>query len=261
LTIDGIGALIDLKEGGGIVLKSKELITALRLAEELDLSVDTIWRYTRDKKIPFVEIGNKQYRYNLELVLSALASNKTAKMRIDFESYCRIPWDPGYRLEVLDGELIKDPIPNVNHQRILLTLAGILRNYFKAVDTDGELFIAPLDVKLDQYTVVQPDLFYLTGEQKELIKESYINGAPYLVVEVLSPYNRSKDRLQKLQLYQKAKVLQYWIVDPEDKTIECYQLIEGLYSLITYGMDNDLLKHQNFEGLRIELDQLWPDRY
>ena len=260
MTIVSLNALIVVREGGGIVLKSKELITAHRLAEELNLSVDTIWRYTRDKKIPFVEIGNKQYRYNLDLVLSALASSNIEKERVDFESYRRIPWESGYRLEVLDGELVKDPSPNVNHQRTVLILSEIVRKYFRAKDADGELFIAPLDVKLDQHTVVQPDLFYLSGEQKALIKESHINGAPQLVVEVLSPFNRSKDRLQKLQLYQKAKVLHYWIVDPEDKTLECYQLIEGLYSLIAYGIDDDLLEHQNFEGLRIELNLLWPDR-
>lgn len=241
------------------MLKSKELITAHRLAEELNLSVDTIWRYTRDKKIPFVEIGNKQYRYNLDFVLSALANNNEEKERFDFESYTRIPWDPGYRLEVLDGELVKDPSPNVNHQRIVLTLSEMLRKYFRVADADGELFIAPLDVKLDQYTVVQPDLFYLSGDQKMLIKESYINGTPHLIVEVLSPFNRSKDRLQKLQLYQKAQAQHYWIVDPEDKTIECYHLIDGLYSLIVCGIDDDRLEHQYFAGLRIELNLLWPD--
>lgn len=241
------------------MLKSKELITAHRLAEELDLSVDTIWRYTRDKKIPFVEIGNKQYRYNLDQVLSALAGSNAEKERVDFESYRKIPWDSGYRLEVLEGALVKDPSPNVNHQRIILTLSEVLKEYFKTVDADGELFIAPLDVKLDQYTVVQPDLFYLTGQQKTLVNDSYIDGAPYLVVEVLSHYNRSKDRLQKLQLYQKSKVLHYWIVDPEDKTMECYQLKNGLYSLVAFGIDHDPLEHQDFKGLRIELGQLWPD--
>jgi Uma2 family endonuclease len=259
LTITYLNALIVVKEGGGILLKSKDLITAHRLAEELDLSVDTIWRYTRDKKIPFVEIGNKQYRYNLNQVLSTLAGSNAEKGRVDFESYSRIPWDPGYRLEVLDGVLVRDPSPNVNHQRIILTLSEVLKDYFKTVDADGELFIAPLDVRLDQYTVVQPDLFYLAGEQKALINESYINGAPQLVVEVLSPFNRSKDRLQKLQLYQKSKVLHYWIVDPEDKTMECYQLKDGLYSLVAFGIDHELLEHQNFEGLRIELGKLWPD--
>lgn len=241
------------------MLKSKELITAHRLAEELDLSVDTIWRYTHEKKIPFVEIGNKQYRYYLDQVLSELAGSNAENERVDFESYRKIPWAPGYRLEVLEGALAKDPSPNINHQRIILKLSEILRNYFRAVDTDGELFIAPLDVKLDQYTVVQPDLFYLTGQQKTLVTDYYIDGAPYLVIEVLSNYNRSKDRLQKLQLYQKSKVFHYWIVDPEDKTMECYLLKNGLYSLVAFGIDHDPLEHQDFKGLRIELGQLWPD--
>lgn len=259
MTLAVINALI--VHGVDVMLKSKELITAHRLAEELNLSVDTIWRYTREKKIPFIELGNKQYRYNLEQVMSALAVSKAVENdKVDFDSYSKIPWEPGYRIEVLDGEIVKDPSPNVNHQRIILRLAEILKEYFYSIDPEGEILVAPLDVKLDFYTVVQPDLFYLTGNQKALVEKSHIDGAPHLIVEVLSPHNNSKDRLQKLQLYQMAGVDHYWIIDPEDKTAECYQLKDNVYSLVASGMDDVQLEHPAFKGLKLNLRNIWPDR-
>lgn len=245
--------------------ENEELITAQVLAEKLNLSVETIWRYTRENKIPFIELGKKQYRYKSCDVIRALSGSEVRESKTDYiietgknfsyEDYLKLPEESGY--EVLEGTLVKEPSPNVMHQRLSRCLQRILEDYFRKVDPDGEVFNAPLDVTFSDITVVQPDLFYVAGSQKEIIKEKRIDGSPLLIVEILSPCNYRRDRLQKMQIYQKAQVKHYWLVSPEEKTLECFALRDGKYTLLTSGMDEDIVEHPDFKDLRISLEKLW----
>ena len=250
------------------MVRDKKLITAQALAEVLDLSVETIWRYTRELKIPAINLGAKQYRYNLTDVINALTGQAikedtanynvdTATKKFTYQDYLKLPEEPGYHFEVLDGVLCKEPSPNVPHQRISRRLQRILEDYFWVVDPDGEVFNAPLDVTLYDINVVQPDLFYVSGGQKEFVKNTRVDGPPFLLVEILSPSSRRRDRLQKMEIYRKTQVQHYWIVSPEDQTIECYCLQDGAYAQVAAGMDDDVLEHPSFEGLSIALGDLW----
>ncbi len=246
--------------------KHKELITAQVLAEALDLSVETIWRYTREKKIPYLELSGRQYRYRLDDVMNALCSDniqeklapyetKTSR-KLTYQDYLDIPWEPGYRFEILDGILIKEPSPSYVHQRASRNLQRILEDYFWKVDPDGEIFNAPLDVTPIDFNVVQPDLLYISGEQN-ILTEARVDGAPRLVVEVLSPSTARKDRLKKMRIYQEARIQHYWLVDPQARTLECFALQDGVYALLASGMDEDVVEPPAFEGLSIPLKLLW----
>ncbi len=245
----------------------KELITAQTLAEALDLSVETIWRYTRENKIPYVELGRKQYRYKLDQVIGALSGaavreketgySADLEKRYTYQDYLEMPEEPGYRVEILEGILVKEPPPNVVHQRVSRRLQRILEDYFWKSDPEGEIFDAPLDVTFQDITVVQPDLLYISGKQKQIVKDARIDGPPALVVEILSPSSTRKDRLQKMQIYQKAHVHHYWLVDPVEKTLECFALREGLYTLVATGMEDEVVVYPNFEGLSVDLSVLW----
>jgi len=258
------------------MIGNKELITAQALAEALDLSVETIWRYTREKKIPYVELGSKQYRYNLSDVIEALAHSsthnsavqnhavrenkeeyRTVPEKLTYQDYLNLPEEPGYRYEILEGMLVKEPSPNVPHQRASRRLQRILEDYFWEQDPEGEVFDAPLDVTFQDITVVQPDIFYVSGNQKHIVLKARVDGQPTLVVEVLSPLNSRKDRLQKLQIYQKYGVPHYWLVNPEEKTLECFALKDGTYALVAAGIDEEVVEHPEFEGLAISLKNLW----
>ncbi len=255
--------------GGDTMPGKKELITARFLAEALDLSVETVWRYTRENKIPHVKLGSKKYRYNLNDVIKTLQSssatvqeepagydtNLTAKYT--YQDYLEMKEEPGYRYEILEGMLVKEPSPNVMHQRVSRRLQRILEDYFWQADPEGEIFNAPLDVTFHDITVLQPDLFFIAEEQKEIVKDTRIDGPPKLVVEILSPGSHRKDRLQKLTIYQKAGVCHYWLVSPENKTLECFSLREGIYALVAAGMDEEVVEHPGFEGLSIPLRSLW----
>ena len=244
----------------------KELITAQSLAEALDLSVETIWRYTRENKIPCIELGSRQYRYKLDDVIKALSGTvqenaaqyeTKAANKLTYQDYLEIPDEPGYRFEILDGMLVKEPSPIVIHQRVSRRLQRIMEDYFWKVDPEGEIFNAPLDVTPLDYNVVQPDVFYVSGEQKLIVKDTRVDGPPALVVEILSPTTGRKDRLQKMRIYQEAHVQHYWLVDPQERTLECFAWRDGVYALVASGMDEDIVEHPNFAGLSITLKVLW----
>lgn len=241
--------------------RKKELITAQELADALNLSVETIWRYTREKKIPFVELGSRQYRYIYSDVVASLSGASLRETdgshMYTYSDYLKLPQTPGNRFEVLEGDLVQNPTPNVQHQRVTRRLQRQLEDYFCQTDSQGEVFDAPLDVTLAKNTVVQPDLFYISGKQKDIIKEERIDGTPTLVVEVLSPVTSRKDRMQKLQLYQGVGVKHCWLVSLADKTLECYSLRNDLYHLVAAGMEDETVKHPQFKGLSIDLAALW----
>ncbi len=242
-----------------------ELITAQELADSLSLSVDTIWRYTREKRIPYVEIGNRQYRYNKQNVLIALSevtfstlkeqsSPYQGKKKLTYEDYARLPEEPGFRHEVIDGVLMREPSPSFHHQRVTRRLQRILEDYFDEVDPKGEVFNAPLDLTLAMHNVVQPDLFYLPGDRPA--QYNPIDIVPELVVEVLSPSTSRKDRVLKLNHYQSSGVLHYWILDPEDCFIEAYELRDEHYVSIVRS-DKGSLSHPGFPGLSFDIEMLF----
>lgn len=247
---------------------NKELLNAQALASALGLCVDTIWRYTRENRIPCIELGSRQYRYRLDDVIKALSGAAIqenaalynagdAKKLLTYEDYLLLEDEPGYRFEIIEGMLIKEPSPNVIHQRLSLKLARILQDYFEQADPAGEVFIAPLDVTLTNTNVVKPDLFYISGDQQLMVKDTRIDGPPALAVEILSPSTSRKDRLQKMRVYQKTLVQHYWIVNLIENTLECFALRDGMYALVASGMDEDIVDHPDFEGLSIPLQKLW----
>ncbi len=245
----------------------KDLVTAQALADALDLSVETIWRYTRADKIPYVKLGERQYRYNPDDVVKALSFAVKEKREhfnagsktYTYQDYLELPEEPGFRHEILEGELVKEPSPAPLHQRISRELLFLLMFYFKDTDPSGEVFSAPLDVTFGDANVVQPDILYVSGSQLEIIKKTKIDGAPTLIIEVSSQSSMQKDRVKKLQIYQRAEVQHYWLVNPLDQTFECFALRDGLYSLVVSGMDDDTIEHPDFPGLTISLKELWYD--
>lgn len=243
----------------------EKLLTAQELAEILSLSVDTIWRYTRQKKIPVVELGEKQYRYKKEAVLAALAGEQSVKEEhpaskqdgYTYEDYLKIPEEPGFRFEILEGILVKEPSPSMHHQRVSSALYRQLANFFDDFDPEGELFYAPLDVTLTTSNVLQPDLLFVSGTRKEIMREERIDGPCDLVVEIMSPTNHRKDRLRKMEIYRKAGISHYWLVDPEENILEAFVLRSGNYTLVFTGGPGNTFTHPEFPGLDLDLDRVF----
>ena len=129
--------------------------------------------------------------------------------------YERLPDDTS--CELVFGRFYLSPSPSVVHQVVALLLLRLFDDL--AVRSGGLALSAPLDVVLADHSVVQPDLVYISRESKRIVK-ARIEGAPTLVVEILSPGTSRRDRGEKLALYAEAGVEEYWVVDPIERQIE-----------------------------------------
>jgi Uma2 family endonuclease len=144
-----------------------------------------------------------------------------------YSHYAALPND-GHRYEILDGVLYMAPAPISWHQLIAMSISFQLYTYITMKDL-GNVMAAPLDVELSPQSVVQPDLAVLLhGNPAELIA-TRIKGTPDLVVEILSPSTVEVDRQLKYQKYARAGVKEYWIVDPNARTIEVFVLEGHVY--------------------------------
>ena len=140
-----------------------------------------------------------------------------------FADYARLP-DNGVRYEVIKGDLYMNPAPRPRHQKVVLNLSVALHQFAGSRDL-GEAYIAPIDVILPGLaSPVQPDVLFIAGDRLDIVKQEFIEGAPDLIIEVLSPSNPLHDRRTKFQLYAQASVREYWFVDPEASTIDIYVL-------------------------------------
>lgn len=141
--------------------------------------------------------------------------------KLTYEDYVLIP-DDGRRHEIIDGEHYVNPSPNTKHQRVLLKLATALHNHV-APRQLGEVFVAPYDVVMSTFDVVQPDIMFINSEHAALITARNLQGTPDLVIEILSPSNRQYDEVLKLKRYDRFGVAEYWIVDPDNDAITVYR--------------------------------------
>jgi Uma2 family endonuclease len=127
------------------------------------------------------------------------------------------------RREIIDGELYVSAAPNVRHQEILGRLYLAFGVYLEAHPELGRVFFAPFDVVITIHDVVEPDMLVLTADQLDLLNDKNVRGTPALVVEVLSPSTRRTDERAKKQLFERAGVREYWIVDPELDLIKVFR--------------------------------------
>lgn len=149
--------------------------------------------------------------------------------RLTYEDYVRLP-DDGNRYEIIDGELYVNPSPVPRHQDIVLNLAIALRLYFHA-HGGGRVYISPLDVVLAEDGIVEPDIIVIKTDRVSIVGETNVQGAPNLVVEVLSDRTRRVDELKKRKLYERSGVDEYWIVDPGIELVKIYRRSNAIFEL------------------------------
>ncbi len=134
----------------------------------------------------------------------------------------------GQRYEIVSGVLLMPPSPSWSHQEIVGEIFAALRTHLRANDLGG-VFMAPIDVELSAEDVFQPDVVVLLKANRDKLRERHIMGAPDLVVEVASPSTAPYDRLVKYGTYAQTGVPEYWIVNPESRTVEVVLLDAGRY--------------------------------
>jgi Uma2 family endonuclease len=170
-------------------------------------------------------------------------------------------WSGDERVELINGQILMMAPPSTVHQRISAFLSNEIYNYLKSKKKNGpcEVFTAPFDVRLEMENRsaarVQPDISVICDPSK--LTERGYNGSPEMVIEITSPSNASRDYITKADLYQRAKVREYWIVNPESKSISIYKLDQdGEYNQIRQYTFQDTVGAGVIAGLEIDFSRI-----
>lgn len=158
------------------------------------------------------------------------------------------------RLELIEGELFVSPAPNLRHQRVSMTFTLALGTYVRAHKL-GEVFAAPTEVRLAADVAVQPDIIFVSRERLHLLKTARIDGAPDLVVEILSPSSRRVDLTRKKAAYERLGVPEYWIMDYDAYDVSIFALVDGRY--VAVPVENEIARSRAVPGFEIALADLF----
>ena len=157
-------------------------------------------------------------------------------------------------MELWDGEIVMSPTPTPSHQNVVLRLSFLL-DEFTRESKAGKVFVSPLDVVLSEHRVMQPDILFIAKNNLGIVQDR-IRGVPNLAVEVVSPGSWKRDRVEKKALYEQVGIAEYWIVDPESRSIEVFALAKGLYRLHSRAVDAQLAKSKLLPGFKVSFHQL-----
>lgn len=165
-----------------------------------------------------------------------------------------VSWSEDEHWEILAGEAFSmSPAPSIRHQQISGEIFRQTANFFSGKKC--QVFNAPTDVKLSDENIVKPDIFVVCN--KDQIKDTHIDGAPELVIEVLSPSTESKDRHQKLNIYAKFGVKEYWLVNPWPSFIEVLVLNNHKYVIENVFEQDEILYSTIFPELKLDLKSVF----
>ncbi|MEA2692231.1 MAG: hypothetical protein QOJ16_1618 [Acidobacteriota bacterium] len=150
-----------------------------------------------------------------------MAIRDTVHRKLTYEDYLLFPED-GKRHEILDGEHYVTPAPPIEHQdfsgNLYLRLAPFVREHRL-----GRVNFAPVDVLLSEHDIAQPDLLFISNERATIVTAANVQGAPDLVIEILSNSTRRRDETLKRDRYERAGVLEYWLVDSKRRVVRVFR--------------------------------------
>jgi Uma2 family endonuclease len=178
----------------------------------------------------------------------------TIRRKASIEEFWALP-ESMLPTEYINGEIIMAPTPTVAHQTVVGNIYLALRQFLQKVDI-GMVFVSPLDVVLPTGEVVQPDVFVLVGEELQPTPSAKnVQVAPSLAVEILSPGSIKHDTITKRNLYEQNGVREYWIVDPEARTIAQLVLQDGRY-VLTELAEGDTIRSAILKGFEMVVGRL-----
>lgn len=171
-----------------------------------------------------------------------------------YQDYCSLPEGSPYQL--IGGELVLTPAPGTYHQVVSMKLELQMASFVLNHDL-GLVLYAPVDVYLGETETYQPDVVFISRERMPIIEPARINGAPDLVVEILSPATAYYDLRKKYKTYEKCGVKEYWVVDPEEKSVQLFTLVGGKFTLDQEAEGEGEIASRVIQGLRISLPSIF----
>jgi len=183
------------------------------------------------------------------------ASYKVKRIKYTYQDYLNLP-DDGKRYELINGELVMTPAPNTIHQNIIVKMIYEIERFLQQQKI-GKLFCAPTDVKFNDTNILQPDIVFISKERSGVITENIINGAPDLIIEILSPGTAYYDLIEKKEIYEQYGVKEYWIVDPKKNRVDIYQNIDQRFELNQRLDVEGIAKSLVIEGFEVSLTDIF----
>ncbi len=179
--------------------------------------------------------------------------------RASYDEFLELSRNEAERYEYIDGEIYLLASPKTAHQKALTELLVIFYNWFQGKKCTP--LVAPYDITLkrnqENINVVQPDIMVICDLEEKLDENDYYQGVPDLVVEILSEGTRSKDLIQKLDLYMSCDVQEYWIVNPLSREVSVYLFADkNIDNSITFRK-SEIVQSYVFKGLSVELDRIF----
>lgn len=197
----------------------------------------------------------------MTLTLEQVKERALTKHDWTYADFASLPAES--RFELYDGNLFMSPSPVRAHQALLLRIGKLLDDFVQQRSL-GEVLVAPFDVILSNRRVLQPDVLVVLSKHLDRISSAGVNGAPDLVVEVLSPSTIRYDRTTKFRFYEEAGVQEYWMVDPATKSVEIYGIaatgdFPGKYDML-YNADRPSYRWSEvLSGLSFEQEDLFKN--
>ena len=171
-----------------------------------------------------------------------------------YEDYAAL--EEGAPYQLIDGELITSPAPTFLHQWIVWRLGTALFTFVEEHNL-GVVVGSPVDVRFSDTDTFQPDLIYIANDRRHIVTPNTIQGAPDLVVEVLSPATGYYDLTHKKRVYEGAGVKEYWIVDPQGQGIEVFAHRTGAFERTAHAHRQGPVSSHLLEGFEIDLERLF----
>ena len=178
----------------------------------------------------------------------------TSTRRLTYEDYANTPDDERY--ELIDGDLIMAPGPNMPHQDNQANLGGAMQVFVKERSL-GKVYFSDTDVVLSDTDVVKPDLLFISNEREDIITYSNIHGAPDLVVEILSPSTSRRDWNEKRELYAEHGVKEYVVMDPSNRIVWRMLLKDGVLEIEETYYEGDTIALSAIEGFSIAVNDIF----
>ena len=173
-----------------------------------------------------------------------------------YADYRRLP-DDGKRYEIIEGVLYVANAPSIEHQFTVLKISFHFELY-NVEHNAGLVLIAPCEVHLSETTKpVQPDVLFIRAQHQPPPGTQFFEGAPDLMVEVISPGSIRLDRHIKFDIYERTGVAEYWLADPKARLVEVYTLSNGEYALLGQYTNDEMIESQVLAGLQIKTSTLF----
>ena len=160
--------------------------------------------------------------------------------------------------ELINGNIVRRPSPTLQHQRILKHIFRLMDGFVEKNGL-GEVLFAPLDVVLDNENVPQPDIIFISNDRDFVKNEEkgLVIGTPDIVVEILSPGTMKYDRGEKMEVYERFAVREYWLVDPKNKSIEIWEMRENRYKMAALTVETGLVASAVLAGFELEVGDIF----